>query len=224
MTIHRRVALAAFGALFIATALGYTPAYADGTPSRVRGSVVSLDGPKLVVHAKDGSDVSVSLAEHFAALAVVRSSMADIKPGTFIGTATMTQPDSTLRSVGVVVFPETLRGTAEGHYPWDLGPSSMMINATGHYLSDLGHASMMTNATVANAVKGVDGQTVTVAYKGGEKKIDIPADVPVVAVVPASREDIKPGAIVFVPSVRQADGSLTSGAVLFGKDGVIPPM
>ena len=188
-------------------ALGYAPIYADGTPSRVRGSVVSLDGSKLVVRAKDGKDISVSLADNFAALAVVKSSIADIKQGTFIGTATVTQPDSTLRSVEVVVFPDNLRGTAEGHYPWDLGPSSMM-----------------TNATVANAVKGVDGQTVTVTYKGGEKKIDIPANVPVVAVVPASKEDIKPGAVVFVPSVRQSDGSLTSGAVLFGKDGVIPPM
>jgi hypothetical protein len=207
MKIHRRLALAAFGALLVPTALGYAPAHADGAPVRVRGSVVSLDGPKLVVHAKDGNDVSVSLADNFAALAVVKSSMADIKQGTFIGTATVTQPDSTLRSVEVVVFPDNLRGTAEGHYPWDLGPSSMM-----------------TNATVANAVKGVDGQTVTVTYKGGEKKIDIPADVPVVAVVPAGKEDIKPGAIVFVPSLRQSDGSLASGAVLFGKDGVIPPM
>src|ERR1700694_101330 len=204
--ICARLALA-FSALLIPMVLGYAPAYADGIPVRVRGSVVSLDGPKLVVHAKDGKDVSVSLADNFAALAVVKSSMADIKQGTFIGTATVTQPDSTLRSVEVVVFHDDLRGTAEGHYPWDLGPSSMM-----------------TNATVANAVKGVDGQTVTVTYKGGEKKIDIPTNVPVVAVVPASKEDIKPGAIVFVPSERQSDGSLHSGAVLFGKDGVIPPM
>jgi hypothetical protein len=203
MNIHRRLALAAFGALLLPMAA----AHADGTPARVRGTVVSLDGAKLVVHAKDGKDVSVSLADNYAALAVVKSSMADIKQGTFIGTATVTQPDSTLRSVEVVVFPENLRGTAEGHYPWDLGPSSMM-----------------TNATVANAVNGVDGQIVTVTYKGGEKKIDIPAHVPIVAVVPASKDDIKPGAIVFVPSMRQADGSLTSGAVLFGKDGVIPPM
>ena len=207
MNIDRRLALAAFAALLISMALGYAPVYADGTPSRVRGSVVSLDGSKLVVRAKDGKDISISLADNFAALAVVKSSMADIKQGTFIGTATVTQPDSTLRSVEVVVFPDNLRGTAEGHYPWDLGASSMM-----------------TNATVANAVKGVDGQTVTVTYKGGQKKIDIPANVPVVAVVQASKEDIKPGAVVFVPSVRQSDGSLTSGAVLFGKDGVIPPM
>src|ERR1017187_2536603 len=149
----------AFSPVLIPMALVCPPAYADGTPVRVRGSVVSLDGSKLVVHAKDGNDVTISLADNFAALAVVKSSMADIKEGTFIGTATVTQPDSTLRSVEVIVFPDSLRGTAEGHYPWDLGSSSMM-----------------TNATVANAVKGVDGQTVTVTYKGGEKKIDIPAN------------------------------------------------
>jgi hypothetical protein len=203
---YGRLALA-FATALIPMALVSTSAFADGTPVRVRGSVASLDGSKLVVHAKDGKDVTVNLADNFAALAVVKSSMADIKEGTFIGTATVTQPDSTLRSLEVVVFPDKMRGTGEGHYPWDLGSSSMM-----------------TNATVANAVKGVEGQTVTVTYKGGEKKIDIPANVPVVALVPATKEEIKPGAVVFVPTQRQPDGSLNGGAVLFGKDGVIPPM
>lgn len=197
----------AFATALIPMALVSTSAFADGTPVRVRGSVVSLDGSHLVVHAKDGKDVTVNLADNFAALAVVKASMADIKEGTFIGTATVTQPDSTLRSLEVVVFPDKMRGTGEGHYPWDLGSSSMM-----------------TNATVANAVKGIEGQTVTVTYKGGEKKIDIPANVPVVALVPATKEEIKPGAVVFVPTQRQPDGSLNGGAVLFGKDGVIPPM
>ena len=83
---------------------------------------------------------------------------------------------------------------------------------------------MMTNATVVNAVKGVDGQTVTVTYKGGEKKIEIPANVPVVEVVKGNKADIVPGALVFVPTEHQSDGSLRGGAVLVGKDGVIPPM
>ena len=200
--IYERLAVA-----FAAIVLVSASALAQGTPVRVRGTVVSLDGSKLVVKAKDGKDVTVNLADNYAALAVVKSSMADIKEGTFIGTATVTQPDTTLKSVEVVVFPDKMRGTGEGHYPWDLGPSSMM-----------------TNATVANAVKGVNGQTVTLAYKGGEKKIEIPADVPVVALVPATKEEIKPGAIVFVPTQRQADGSLNGGAVLFGKDGLTPPM
>ena len=200
--IYGRLAVA-----FAAIVLVSASALAQGTPVRVRGTVVSLDGSKLVVKAKDGKDVTVNLADNYAALAVVKSSMADIKEGTFIGTATVTQPDSTLKSVEVVVFPDKMRGTGEGHYPWDLGPSSMM-----------------TNATVANAVKGVNGQTVTVTYKGGEKKIEIPANVPVVALVPATKEEIKPGAIVFVPTQRQPDGTLNGGAVLFGKDGLTPPM
>jgi hypothetical protein len=203
---YGRLALA-FAAALIPIALVSASAFADGTPVRVRGSVVSLEGTKLVVHAKDGKDITVNLNENFAALAVVKSSMADIKEGTFIGTATVTQPDSTLRSMEVVVFPDKMRGTGEGHYPWDLGSNSMM-----------------TNATVSNAVKGVEGQTITVTYKGGEKKIDVPANVPVVTIVPATKEEIKPGAIVFVPTMRQADDSLTGGAVLFGKDGVVPPM
>jgi hypothetical protein len=203
---YGRLALA-FAAALIPMALVSASAFAQGSPVRVRGSVVSLEGTKLVVHAKDGKDITVTLNDNFAALAVVKSSMADIKEGTFIGTATVTQPDSTLRSMEVVVFPDKMRGTGEGHYPWDLGSNSMM-----------------TNATVSNAVKGVEGQTITVTYKGGEKKIEVPANVPVVTIVPATKEEIKPGAIVFVPTMRQADDSLKGGAVLFGKDGVIPPM
>jgi hypothetical protein len=196
----------AIAALVLPLVLGAAPARADGTPVRVRGTVVSLEGSKLVVHAKDGNDVTVSLKDKYAALAVVRSSMEDIKQDTFIGTATVAQPDGSLRAVEVVVFPESLRGFAEGHYPWDLGPSSMM-----------------TNATIANKVQGVDGETVSVTYKGGEKKITIPTNVPIVAAVPADKSEITPGVIVFVPTEKQVDGTLLSGAVLFGK-GVVPPM
>jgi hypothetical protein len=184
-------------------------AYAETTPVRVRGTVVSLEGTKLVVHPKTGDDITVMLNDNFGVVAVEKASMADIKEGTFIGTATVTQPDSSLKSLEVVVFPDKMRGTGEGHYPWDLG----------------GSKSMMTNATVSNAVKGVDGQTITVTYKGGEKKIDVPANVPVVTLVPgADKAEIKPGAIVFVPTQKQEDGSLHGGAVLFGKDGLTPPM
>lgn len=182
-------------------------AFADGTPVRVRGTVVSLDGSKIVIHPKEGSDVSINLPDSFPALAVSKSSMTDIKEGTFVGTATVAQPDSTLRSLEIVIFADDLKGTGEGHYPWDLGTKSMM-----------------TNATVVNAVKGVDGQKITVAYKGGEKNIEVPANVPVVAVSKGSKSEIVPGVAVFVPTEKQADGSLSGRAVLYGKDGVVPPM
>ena len=193
-------------ACLLASTLGLVSAWAEGTAVRVRGTVVSLDGSKLVVHTKDGKDVTVSLKDKYAALAVVKSSMDEIKQGTFIGTATEPQPDGSLRALEVVVFPDSLRGFGEGHYPWDLGPKSMM-----------------TNATIAQKVQKVDGETVDVTYKGGEKKITIPDNVPIVGLVPAEHSDIEPGAHVFVPTEKQTDGTLLAGAVLFGK-GVVPPM
>jgi hypothetical protein len=90
--------------------------------------------------------------------------------------------------------PESLRGFAEGNYPWDLSPSSMM-----------------TNASIANKVQSTDGQSLTITYKGGEKKIIIPPNVPIVALAPADKSDIKSGATVFVPTEKQTDGTLLSG-------------
>ena len=202
---HPRIPTSILAGLVLPLALGCAAASAD--PVRIRGSVVSLDGAKLVVRSKEGKDVPITLKDNYAALAAVKSSIADIKPGTFIGTATETQPDSSMRSVEVVVFAESLRGTAEGHYPWDLGSHSMM-----------------TNGSISDMVRGVDGQTVTVTYKGGEKKIDIPKNVPVVELEPGNKSEIAPGVMVFVPTDKQADGALVAGAVVYGKDGVIPPM
>jgi hypothetical protein len=82
----------------------------------------------------------------------------------------------------------------------------------------------MTNATVANAVKDIDGRTVTVSYHGQEKKITIADGTPVVTFTPATQEDLKSGATVFVPAERGADGALATGFVVVGANGVVPPM
>ena len=101
-----------------------------------------------------------------------------------------------------------MKGTGEGSYPWDLKPKSTM-----------------TNATVSNAVKDVDGRTVTLSYSGGqEKKIAIPDGTPIVTFAPATEADLKPGATVFVPAKRGADGALAAGFVVVGANGVVPPM
>jgi len=147
------------------------------------------------------------LASDWAATGVVKAAMSDIKPGTFIGTASLPQTDGSQRAIEVVVFPEAMRGLGEGHYPWNLKPTSMM-----------------TNANIANSVDGVDGRTVTLSYKGGEKKVTIPADAPIVTFAAATAADVKPGAHVFVPAMRQADGTINAGRVVVGKDGVVPPM
>ena len=101
-----------------------------------------------------------------------------------------------------------MRGTGEGHYPWDVQPRSTM-----------------TNATVSSEVKSADGRRLTLSYKGGEKTVDLPADAPIVSFGPAERSDLKPGASVFIPSTqRQPDGELQATRVVVGKNGVVPPM
>jgi hypothetical protein len=101
-----------------------------------------------------------------------------------------------------------MRGTAEGHRPWDREPGSTM-----------------TNAAVDTTVAGVDGQTIVVKYKDGEKKVTVPPNIPIVAYAPGNKGELKPGANVFiVAATKQADGSLTAPGMNVGRDGVVPPM
>jgi hypothetical protein len=119
----------------------------------------------------------------------------------------MPQPDGSLNAVEVHIFPESMRGTGEGHYPWDLQPQSTM-----------------TNANVEQVVSAVDGRTLTLKYKDGEKKITVLANAPIVTYVPGDKSDIKPGAKVFIVAVKQADGTLQGRAWRIGRDGLTPPM
>jgi hypothetical protein len=104
--------------------------------------------------------------------------------------------------------PEAMRGTGEGHYPWDLQPKSTM-----------------TNANVEQVVTGVDGHTLTVKYKDGDKKIIVPPDVPIVTFAPGDKADLRPGTKIFIgASKKLPDGTLQAARVNYGKDGLTPPM
>ncbi|SDQ96417.1 hypothetical protein SAMN05519103_00239 [Rhizobiales bacterium GAS113] len=173
---------------------------------RVRGSIVGLDGSALTVKSRQGTDVTVKLAEDLRVSTVVKASISDIKPGVFIGTAAAPK-DGASHAIEVLIFPEALRGAGEGDRPWDLTPNSTM-----------------TNGTIGSAVEGVDGPTVTVAYKGGERKVTIGPDTPVVTLGPADKSDIKPGTVVFLTARKREDGSLSANSVTVGKNGVVPPM
>ncbi len=173
----------------------------------VRGTVTAVDGSKITIHTREGKDVALTLGDNFKIAGVVKASMADIKPGTFIGSANTAGADGA-KALEVVVFPEAMRGTGEGDYGWDLKPNSSM-----------------TNATVSNPVTGVDGQTVTLTYKGGEKKVKIGNDTPIVTIVPATAADITKGATVFVGGQENAAGDMVEkGFIAVGKDGATPPM
>jgi hypothetical protein len=180
----------------------------DAPPVRVRGTIERTEGPVFVVKSRDGTELKIVLAENAVTVGVVKAALADIKPGSFVGIGAMPQPDGTQRALEVVIFPEAMRGTGEGHYPWDLQPKSTM-----------------TNANVEQVVTGVNGHTLTVKYKDGDKKIIVPPDVPIVAFAPGDKADLKPGTKIFILAVKKLpDGTLQAARVNYGKDGLTPPM
>ncbi len=195
------------GAVAAAVTLIASGAMAQDTV-RVRGTIERVDGPTYVVKSRDGTELKMTLADNATVVALVKATLADIKPGTFIGVTGLPQVDGSQKAVEVHIFPEAMRGTGEGHYPWDLRPQSTM-----------------TNANVEQAVTGVDGPTLSVKYKDGEKKITVPPDVPIVIFAPGDRADLKPGVKIFVfAAKKQADGSVQAPRVNYGRDGVTPPM
>jgi hypothetical protein len=197
----------ALGAVGFALALTVSGAYAQDT-MRVRGTIDRMEGPVYVVKSRDGNELKVALPDNAGVTAVVKAALADIKPGTFVGVASMPQADGSLRALEVLIFPEPMRGTGEGHYAWDLRPQSMM-----------------TNANVEQTVTGVDGQTLSLKYKDGEKKIVVPPDTPIVTFAPGNKDELKPGAKIFIVAAKkQQDGSLQAPRIAYGKDGLTPPM
>lgn len=201
-----RTGIAALSGAVVLAVLGAAPVQA-ADQIRVRGTVESLDGNTLSVKTREGTDAKIVLKDGWKVSSVAKASIDDIKTGDFVGIASLPRAEGGDGALEVLIFPAAMKGTGEGSYAWDLQPNSSM-----------------TNATVANAVKSVDGQTVTVTYNGKEKKISIPQGTPVVTFAPAVVADLKSGATVFVPSEKAADGTISSGRVVVGTNGVQPPM
>ena len=206
----RALCLAALTLFALGSGLGSvlgSVAYAQDTV-RVRGTIDRVEGPIYVVKSRDGAELKVALAENGIVVAIVKASLADIKPGLFVGSTGMPQPDGSQKAIEVHIFPEAMRGTGEGHYPWDLQADSTM-----------------TNANVEETVAGVEGQTLTLKYKTGEKKIVVTPQTVIVTYNPGDKNDLQPGTKIFIAAAKkQPDGTLQAARINYGKDGLTPPM
>jgi hypothetical protein len=185
----------------------YAIAQQPPAPSRVRGTIEAVDGDVLAVKSRGGDDFRLHMTSDINVVGITRISLSDIKVGSFIGTTTVPGPDGSQNALEIHVFPEAMRGTGEGSRPYDLRPNSSM-----------------TNATVAESVVGNDGHTLLVKYRGGEKKVEVSQETPVVTYVPADKSDLKPGAKVIAFMKKLPDGSFETNRVSVGRDGLTPPM
>jgi hypothetical protein len=193
-------------------------------PEHVRGVVVSLDGRLLKVQPRAGMPVLVKLADDAGVAVADKADLSSVADGAFIGTTAVPDAGGKLRALEIHVFAESMRGTGEGHRPWDLKPGSSMTNAT---VAGSAHAmgkSSMTNATVSKMSAGGAGKTLSLKYSGGEQVVVVPSGTPVVKVEPGDLSALTPGAHVFVIAVRQGDGSLVAPRLIVGKNGITPPM
>jgi hypothetical protein len=198
------IVMRAFAIMSFAACLAL-PASAQETV-RIRGTIERIEGPVYVVKTRDGAEFKLTVTDNPLYVAIAPATMADVKTGMFVGSAGMMQNDGTQKAIEVHIFPESMRGTGEGHYDWDLKPQSKM-----------------TNGNVEQTVAGVEGSTLSVKYKDGEKKLLVTPDTVVVNYVMGSKDDLKPGTKIFIGAAKkQPDGTFQTPRITYGRNGAGP--
>ncbi|MDK1706044.1 DUF5666 domain-containing protein [Serratia rubidaea] len=174
----------------------------------LRGTIDQVSDSSLQLTDRKGEKVSVKLNDQTKVLSVSKGSTADIKPDSFIGTAAVPQADGSLKALEVHVFAASLRGSGEGHSPWQ---------------SADGKVDTMTNGTVGKLVNA-NGRTLTVNYNNQQKTVIVPEGTPIVTLDPGDRSLLKPGTHIVLFSAADDKGERVATRISAGKDGTVPPM
>lgn len=188
-------------------AAGSAAAQTPAAPTVVRGKVAALNGTALSVKTDKGPVQAITLTPNWVVSVTKPVPIDAIKPGSFIGASNMPTKDGRGRALEVHVFPPGVK-MGEGHYGWDLKKGSMM-----------------TNGTVGTVVSGKRGsRELEVSYSTGKRSITVPANAPIVQIVPGGRDLVKVGTPVFLVVNKRPDGTLMAGGVSVGENGAKPPM
>jgi hypothetical protein len=179
---------------------------ADASPVvRLRGNLTAVSATSVTMKTRDGETVELALAPDLAVSEVHPIELSEIRAGSFVGVGAVPQADGSQHAVAVTVFPESARGTGEGHRPFSLVPQGTM-----------------TNATVAEVVAAPQGRKLLVHYKGGEKTIIVAPGTPVSTYGPGDRTMLVPGASVAV-TARSIEGRPTAQRISVGRNGFVLP-
>jgi hypothetical protein len=141
------------GAALLASVLASGPAWAAADkPFGLRGTLVTVEARVVTVMNEDEETFEAALTDDTDMFAVTPAKWSDIQSGQFVGVTSVESGEQRV-ALEVHIFAPDLRGTGEGHYPWDLTQAP----------------NMMTNATVAE-VKEVSpaARQLRLTYKEGE--------------------------------------------------------
>ena len=175
-------------------------------PARVRGTITAIDGNVLSVKSREGKDVKIELAPNATFAYMKKLSLADVKPGTPLGTSAMTGPDGKIVALELHLFAAGRPVPNEGHRPWDLEPGSTM-----------------TNGMVTAVVEAGNGRELTLSYKDGAQRVVVPASIPIVTAQDGDRSLLVVGEYALFAIAPSTDGKLVTTRVQITKDGVRPP-
>jgi outer membrane lipoprotein SlyB len=181
--------------------LATTAAFAQA-PTRVRGTITSLDGDVLSVNSREGKELKIQLAPDAQVALTKKASAADFKPGAYVGVTSVKGPDGRLVARRVHA----------------LGPQVPQMHAAWDSIPD----SMMTNATLDATAQVGAGTELVLKNKDGEQKILVTPQTEYYTFAPGTRADLKPGESIFT-GAAQKDGKLVAQRITVSKDGVKPP-
>jgi hypothetical protein len=194
-----------------AVSAGYAQQQQQQT-QRLAGTIERLDGNTIFAKGRDGGAVTLKLPDNVVVTAVFKATVADIKPGAYIGSGAVPQADGSQKAVEVHIFAESMRGQGDGHRPgWYGAPNGTMTNG-----------AVEPTGTVATVGAGGD-PTFVVKYKEGDKRIVVPANAHIVRYEVGSKDDLKAGAPFSIQAAaKQPDGTFTTPRINVGKDGGQP--
>ena len=155
---------------------------------RVRGTIATTEGAVLSVKDAGGKHVAIELGDKIEIVFTKPITLAEIRPGDFLGVTSRKGADGALTAYEVRRFPKPLN---PGHRPFDGREDQTM-----------------TNATVAATVESTSGRELTLTYEGGSQKIVVPANASISTLVPGERSQLVPGAAVNLTATPGADGRL----------------
>ena len=176
------------------------------TQMRVRGTITAIDGDLLSVKSREGKDLKIALAPNAAYSYMKKLGLADVKPGTALGTSAVSGPDGKIVALELHLFPAGRPVPNEGHRPWDLEPNSTM-----------------TNGMVTAMVEAGNGRELTLSYKDGAQRVVVPANIPIVASQEGDRTLLVVGEYALIQATVGVDGKMTATRLQVTKDGVRPP-
>lgn len=180
---------------------------APAAPSqRLRATMESVDAGSMTVKERSGEVVRLRLDDRLVVGEVLPIELSALKPGAYVGSTAMPCTDGSLEAIEARVFPESARGSGQGHRP--------------HHLRS---GSTTTNATVADLTSAPQERRLRLSYEDGEKSLFVAEGTPVVTFRPADRSLPVAEAKVVV-SAEMRDGQPTALRVVAGRDGYAPPL